>query len=187
MTTTRHDRPLSRIGIEFLPAREHAHDPTRLRNYVHHSLDCGRALDHPPAATTPAVVMMITMMVVVGRSTIFRRGAVVRGGCSSGGWRHLKEGKVRAASPVCDEVACHARLVPVLLCVVRSRERNRGRGRWLGLLLWRITCGRRCHRGRLLRGERSQDYARMCRVGVFGLPLCTANRAANPFGRWRRW
>ena len=63
--------PKSRI--ELLPAREHTHDPTGLRDDVHHRLDSRRALDHPATVAfsgmmIPAAAMMIpaaAMMVIV--------------------------------------------------------------------------------------------------------------------------
>jgi hypothetical protein len=69
----------------------------------------------------------------------------------------------------------------VWLRVVRNRERNGRRCCWSRLLL-----SVRRRRGLLLllvRGKRSEDDARVGCVCVFRLPLRTADRAADPFGR----
>ena len=118
--------PKSRV--ELLPAREYAHDSTRLRDDVHHRLDSRRALDHPATVAFSGMMIPAAAMVVRG-PTIFWRHTTVRAR-----WGHLEHGEARAARPVCDEGAARAWLMPVLLCVMRSGERNRRRWCSSGML-----------------------------------------------------
>jgi hypothetical protein len=71
----------SKSRIELLPAREHAHDPTGLRDDVHHCLDSRRALDHTTTVAFSGVMITAAAMVVIvvmWWPTIFWRHAAVR-------------------------------------------------------------------------------------------------------------
>ena len=178
---------LTTSRIKFLPACEDAYDPTRLRDNIHHGLDSRWSLDHPPAASASApaaamVMVVVVVVMVVGWSTLFWRDAAIR---TSG---YLKHGETTATGPMSDERTCNTWFVPVLLRVMRCWERNGRRSlhgrrrriirrlsrRLLLGLLWRLL------------GQCGEDDARVGCISVLCLPLCTADRAADPFGRWRR-
>ena len=173
--------PKSRL--ELLSAREHAHDPTGLRDDIHHRFDSRRALDHPATVAfsgmmIPAAAVVVIM--VVWGPTIFWRHTAVRAR-----WGHLKHGEARAARPMCDEGAARARLVPVLLCGMRSGERNGRRWCMFGMLRC-VPRRRRRLLLRLLLGQCGENDARASRVSILCLPLSAADCAADPFGGRRR-
>ena len=181
---------LSTSRIKFLPACEDAYNPTRLRDNIHHSLDSRGSLHHPSPASpsAPAAAMVIVVVVVVmavGWSTIFWRHAAIR---ASG---YLKHGETGTTGPLSDERTCHTWFVPVLLRVVRCWERNgrrslrRSRGRIIRRYIRRLLSLRLLGLLWRMLGQGGEDDAWVGCISVLCLPLCTADRAADPFRRWR--
>jgi len=132
------------------------------------------------------MVVVVVVVMVVGWSTIFWRHTAIR---ASG---HLKHGEMGATGPMSDEGTCHTWFVPVLLRVVRCWERNgrrclrrsRSRSRFIRRHSRRLMSLRLLRLLWRLLSQGGEDDAWVGCINVLCLPLCTADRAADPLGRW---